>query len=135
MLKENSELKSYISAFQAKISHLTGIHRMSALVLTEIIFTHYLNLPSSPTMIKLSIHFLTNTAGLPDYAFNGLDLTASTLSLTTDFITNYYQVKDHNLWKFDTDEIIVGQLISRPSLNGSFDTQPGCLRLCIYQHT
>ena len=129
MLKENSELKSYISTFKAKINHLTGIHRMSALVaLTETIFTHYQ--PSSPTIIKLSIHFLTNTEGLSDDAFNGLDSTASILSLTTDFITNYYQVEDHNLRKFDAEEIIAGKLISRPSLNGSFNTQPGYLRLC-----
>ena len=68
MLKENQDLKSYVSAFQSKISSLTGIHRMSALVaLTETIFTAYQ--PSSPTIIKLSIHFLTNTAGLSDDAF------------------------------------------------------------------
>ena len=129
MLKENAELNSYISTFKAKINHLTGIHRMSALVaLTETIFTHYQ--PSSPTIIKLSIHFLTNTEGLSDDAFNGLDSTASILSLTTDFITNYYQVEDHNLRKFDAEEIIAGKLISRPSLHGSFNTQPGYLRLC-----
>ena len=129
MLKENHDLKTYVSAFQGKISSLTGIHRMSALVaLTETIFTAYQ--PSSPTIIKLSIHFLTNTAGLSDDAFNGLDPTASILSLTTDFITNYYQVQNHQLAKFDRDEIIAGQLISRPSLDGSFNTQPGYLRLC-----
>jgi hypothetical protein len=102
---------------------------MSALVaLTETIFTAYQ--PSSPTIIKLSIHFLTNTVGLSDDAFNGLVPTASILSLTTDFITNYYQVQNHQLAQFDRDEIIAGQLISRPSLDGSFNTQPGYLRLC-----
>ena len=129
MLKENQDLKSYVSAFQSKISSLTGIHRMSALVaLTETIFTAYQ--PSSPTIIKLSIHFLTNTAGLSDDAFNGLDPTASILSLITDFITNYYQVQNHQLAQFERDEIIAGQLISRHSLDGSFSTQPGYLRLC-----
>ena len=129
MLKENQDLKSYVSAFQSKISSLTGIHRMSALVaLTETIFTAYQ--PSSPTIIKLSIHFLTNTAGLSDDAFNGLDPTASILSLITDFITNYYQVQNHQLAQFERDEIIAGKLISRPSLDGSFSTQPGYLRLC-----
>ena len=130
MLKENQDLRNYVSAFQGKISSLTGIRRMSALVaLTETIFTAYQ--PSSPTIIKLSIHFLTNTAGLSGDVFNVLDPTTSILSLTTDFITNYYQVQNHQLADFDRDEIMAGKLISRPSLDGSFNTQPDYLRLCV----
>ena len=53
------------------------------------------------------------------------------LSLTTDFITNYYQVQNHQPANFGRDEIIAGKLISRPSLDGSFNTQPGYLRLCV----
>ena len=129
MLKENQDLKSYVSAFQGKISSPTGIHRVSALVApTKIIFTAYQ--PSSPTIIKLSTHCLTNTVGLSDNAFNGLDPKPSILSLTTDFTTNYYQVQGHQLADFDKGEIIVGKLIFRPSLDGSFNTQPGYLRLC-----
>ena len=95
MLKENHDLKTHVSAFQSKISPLTGIHRMSALVaLTETIFIAYQ--PLSPPIIKLSIHFLTKTAGLSDDAFNGLDPTASILSLITDFITNYYRFRTTN---------------------------------------
>ena len=84
---------------------------MAALVaFTENVCVHYQ--PSSPTVIKLSTHFLANTEGLSGGDFNDPDPTASILSLSIDFITNYYQAQNHNLSQFYRGEIITGQLVS-----------------------
>ena len=134
MLKENYEMKNSAVTFQTKINDLSGIHRMAALVaLVEQIFNFYQ--PFTPTIIKLAILFLTNNAGLTEDSYSGLDHTASIISTITDFITSYYQIPCEDLADFESEEIVAGNLVSRPAFNGAFETQPGYWRLCATRST
>ena len=59
----------------------------------------------------------------------GLDSTVSVLSTVTDFIENYYQVPDNLLRAFENNEVRGDKYKPRPSLGGSYESQPGYLRL------
>ena len=128
MTKENPDLRAFISKFQSTFPGLDGLRRTSALIsLSEAIFEHYQ--PSTPTIVKLCIHFVIEKTDLTDDTCNGLDSTVSVLSTVTDFIENYYQVPDNLLRAFENNEVRGDKYKPRPSLGGSYESQPGYLRL------
>ena len=122
MTKENLNLRAFITKFQATFPGLDGLRRTSALISpSEAIFEHYQ--PSTPTIVKLCIHFIVDKTNLTDDSCNGLD------STVTDFIENYYQVPDNLLRVFEKNEVRGDKYKPRPSLGGSYETQPGHQRL------
>ena len=128
MTKENPDLRAFISRFQSTFPGLDGLRRTSALIsLFEAIFEHYQ--PSTPTIVKLCIHFVIEKTNLTDDTCNGLDSTVSVLSIVTDFIENYYQVPDNLLRAFENNEVRGEKYKPRPSLGGLYEAQPGYLRL------
>ena len=60
---------------------------------------------------------------MTDDSCNGLD------STVTDSIENYYQVPNHLLRTFENNEVRGDKYRPRPSLGGSYKTQPGYQRL------
>ena len=80
MTKENPDLRAFISKFQSTFPGLDSLRRTSALIsLSEAIFEHYQ--PSTPTIVKLCIHFVIEKTDLTDDTCNGLDSTVSVLSI------------------------------------------------------
>ena len=119
MLKENSDLKQTVATFQKTFSGFDDLRRHTSLIaLTEAVFHHYQ--PSAPTIIKLCIFWLVETGTQSDDCFNGLDSSASILSLVTAFIENYYQVPTHRLSIFETSEVRSGTYKTRAPLNGEY---------------
>ena len=102
------------------------------IVLTELINEHFS--PSVPTLIKLSIYFLTNTEHISDSILIGLDDGSSKVGLTTTVIENYYQVLDEGLLAFQQDECAEGTFYDRPAFGGDYESAPGYLRLCAERH-
>ena len=98
------------------------------IVLTEIINEYFS--PSAPTLIKLSIYFLTNTERITDNMLIGLDDGSSKVGLTTTFIENYYQVYDDDLSNFQLNECAEGKFEERSTLGGDYESTPGYKRLC-----
>ena len=130
MTKENLGLRAFITKFQATFPGLDGLRRTSALIsLSEAIFEHYQ--PSTPTIVKLCIHFIVDKTNLTDDSCNGLDSTVSVLSTVTDFIENSYQVPNNLLRAFEKNEVRGDKYKPRPSLGGSYETQPGYQRLMV----
>ena len=128
MMKENLDLKQTVATFQKTFSGLDDLRRHTSLVaLTEAVFHHYQ--PSAPTIIKLCIFWLVEKGTQSDDCFNGLDSSASILSLVTAFIENYYQVPTHRLSIFETSEVRSGTYKIRAPLNGKYEDQPGYVRL------
>ena len=68
-------------------------------------------LPFRPT----STSSPTYPSSLTEDIYNGLDHTASIISTITDFITSYYQIPSEDLADFESDEIVAGNLVSRPA--------------------
>ena len=110
MTKENPDLRAFISKFQSTFPGLDGLRRTPALIsLSEAIFEHYQ--PSTPTIVKLCIHFVVEKTDLTYNTCNGL-------STVTDFIENYYQVLDNLLRAFEKNKVRGEKYKPRPSLGG-----------------
>ena len=72
---------------------------------------------------------IVDKTNLTDDSCNGLDSTVSVLSTVTDFIENYYQVPNNLLGAFEKNEVRGDKYKPRPSLAGSYETQPEYQRL------
>ena len=129
MLKDKPRFRRDMEACQASIATADGPELEELLiVLTEIINEYFS--PSAPTLIKLSIYFLTNTERITDNMLIGLDDGSSKVGLTTTFIENYYQVYDDDLSNFQLDECAEGKFEERSTLGGDYESAPGYQRLC-----
>ena len=129
MLKDKPRFRRDMEACQASIATADGPELEELFtVLTEIINEYFS--PSAPTLIKLSIYFLTNTERITDNMLIGLDDGTSKVGLTTTFIKNYYQVCDDDLSNFQLDECAEGKFEERATLGGDYETAPGYQRLC-----
>ena len=129
MLKDKQKFRRDMETCQASIATADGPELEELLiVLTEIINEYFS--PSAPTLIKLSIYFLTNTERITDNMLIGLDDGSSKVGLTTTFIENYYQVCDNDLPNFQLDECAEGKFEERSTLGGDYEAAPGYQRLC-----
>ena len=121
MTKENLDLRAFITKFQTTFPGLDGLRRTSALVsLSEAVFEHYQ--PSTPTIVKLCIHFIVDKTKLTDDSCKGLDSSVSVLSTVADFIEKYYQVPNNLLRVFEKNAVRGDKYKPRPSLGGSYET-------------
>ena len=129
MLKDKQKFRRDMETCQASIATADGPELEELLiVLTEIINEYFS--PSAPTLIKLSIYFLTNTERITDNMLIGLDDGSSKVGLTTTFIENYYQVYDDDLSNFQLNECAEGKFEERSTLGGDYESAPGYQRLC-----
>ena len=129
MLKDKPKFKRAMETCQGKIAKTDGPDLEEQLIiLTEIIMEHFA--PSVPTLVKLSVYFLTNTEHITDNMLIGLDDGSSKVGLTTTFIENYYHVPEHGLFLFNKDECSGGKFTERPTLEGNYEYTPGYARLC-----
>ena len=130
MLKDTPRFRRDMEACQASIATADGPELEELLiVLTEILINEYFS-PSAPTLIKLSIYFLTNNERITDNMLIGLDDGSSKVGLTTTFVENYYQVCDDDLSNFQLNECAEGKFEERSTLGGDYESAPGYQRLC-----
>ena len=129
MLKDKPKFKRDMELCTSKLAKADGPELEELLiVLTELINEHFA--PSVPTLVKLSVYFLTNTERITDNMMIGLDDGSNKVGLTTTLIENYYQVRDYGLYAFQQDECNEGRFVNRPTLNGNYEDSPGYNRLC-----
>ena len=129
MLKDKPTFKRDMELCTSKLAKADGPELEELLiVLTELIYEHFA--PSVPTLVKLSVYFLTNTERITDNMMIGLDDGSNKVGLTTTLIENYYQVRDYDLYAFQQDECNEGRFVTRPTLGGNYEDSPGYNRLC-----